>query len=149
MPITLQFNEIIMYSNNNQICHLAQQNTPSCVPWYCSISHSVNVTILQYTPTLNLVWLLVHQHTWLGCKELDGIESIGMTNIQWSFQPSLWPWCHHVTLMMYHQNKFDCNNSKDNHSQKSHILIIIAYTVTLTLKIATQLFCITLLQALP
>ena len=119
MPITLQFNEIIMYNNNNKLCHLAQQNTPSCVPWYCSISHSVNVTILQYTPTLNLVWLLVHQHTWLNCKELSGIESIEMTNIQWSFQPSLWPWCHHdVTLMMYHQNKFDCNNSKDDDSKK-------------------------------
>ena len=69
----------------------------------------------------------------------------------YNFDPSLWPWpwmqqsiLFHRTLwfrMMYHQTKFGCQgfNSSENR-RKSHILIIWALAVTLTLQIATTIF---------
>ena len=64
------------------------------MPKYC-VTAIVSIPYIQLCPLcLHRVCLLVviPQHTQFGCKDISSTKSIGLTNIQWSFEPSLWPW---------------------------------------------------------
>ena len=53
----------------------------------------------------------MHDHTKFGYKRLNGSEDTTQTNIQFSLEPSLWPWhwsqqsnsfAQDILVMMYH-----------------------------------------------
>ena len=71
-------------------------------------------------------------------------------NIPRGFEPPLWPWGQRSKIVTQHSSsyitKFGCKRFKRlrRYGRKSYFLRIWAHTVTLTLKMGTQPFCMTL-----
>ena len=101
----------------------------------------------------NTIWLIMmHHHTESGNKRFSSWGDILQRNIYWNSEPFLWPWpwpqqsnpnfSQTIQLMMMcHQSKFSCKRIISSEDiLESHVLIIWSFTVTLTLKTASQSF---------
>ena len=95
---------------------------------------------------------MLHKHT-----KFDNIcssEDIYRSNIHRHFEPSLWPWLCSNPVFPQNTLAYDAVLSNQiwlqiyqqfrRNSRNSHILIIYALAVTLTLKTVNQFFCMTL-----
>ena len=98
--------------------------------------------------------MMLPHHTKFGDSRFSSWGNTLQMNIHWNSEPFQWSWSGpqqsnpifsqdspvHL-MMMYQQTKFSCKRiSSSDNILKSHILIILSLTVTLTLKTANQSF---------
>ena len=92
--------------------------------------------------------MVMHQHTKFHYKSLSGSEDSIWTNIPqtiWTVAVPLTMSHDSLRFTMHHYTKFGCKSYRTSGDmEKSNFLTIWACTVTLTLKIGTQTFGITL-----
>ena len=90
----------------NKVCCFVRLNTPSPRPTQNGLvpHNTLNQSVIASICPLYCTWvwlsviLIVQQHTHFGGNKITGTENIGLTTIQWSFEPSLWPWIWTIHL---------------------------------------------------
>ena len=113
---------------------------------------TLNLKTANQSSCMTLWHMMLHHHTKYGYRRFSSWGDIVQMNIHWNSEPFLWPWPwpqQSNPIFSQHNPPYDDVPSnqvylqKDHSSDnilKSHILITLFLTVTLTLKTAKECF---------